>query len=70
MIVRSSKMDICFQIAYARLEGNIIICAAYNHQLSRYGVKVGLTNAAVHRQHIFGLHVANYMTGIQDVDCR
>lgn len=33
-----------FQIAYARIEGDIVICAAYAHELPRYGVKVGLTN--------------------------
>ena len=32
------------QIAYARIEGDMIICAAYAHELPRYGVKVGLTN--------------------------
>merc|ERR1712046_427908 len=46
MIVRSSNTDICCQIAYARLEGDIVICAAYSHELPRYGVKVGLTNYA------------------------
>merc|ERR1711893_68582 len=46
MIVRSSNTDVCCQIAYARLEGDIIICAAYSHELPRYGVKVGLTNYA------------------------
>merc|ERR1711893_109322 len=30
----------------ARLEGDIVICAAYSHELPRYGVKVGLTNYA------------------------
>ena len=34
------------QIAYAKLEGDVIICAAYAHELPRYGVKVGLTNYA------------------------
>ena len=34
------------QIAYARLEGDVIVCAAYAHELPRYGVKVGLTNYA------------------------
>jgi len=53
MIVRSSNTDICCQIAYARLEGDIIICAAYSHELPRYGVKVGLTNYA-----------ASYCTGL------
>jgi len=46
MIVRCSNTDICCQIAYARLEGDIIISAAYSHELPRYGVKVGLTNYA------------------------
>merc|ERR1711956_80915 len=44
MIVRSSNTDVCCQIAYARLEGDVVICAAYSHELARYGVKVGLTN--------------------------
>merc|ERR1712142_783682 len=46
MIVRSSNTDVCCQIAYARLEGDIVICAAYSHELPRYGVNVGLTNYA------------------------
>merc|ERR1711955_2983 len=44
MIVRSSNTDVTCQIAYARLEGDVVICAAYSHELPRYGVKVGLTN--------------------------
>merc|ERR1712018_624718 len=53
MIVRTSNTDVCCQIAYARLEGDIVICAAYSHELPRYGVKVGLTNYA-----------ASYCTGL------
>ena len=37
---RFSNTDICCQIAYARLEGDHIVCAAYSHELPRYGVKV------------------------------
>uniref|UniRef100_A0A2K5LUK2 Large ribosomal subunit protein uL18 n=1 Tax=Cercocebus atys TaxID=9531 RepID=A0A2K5LUK2_CERAT len=33
-------------IAYASIEGNMIVCAAYAHELPKYGVKVGLTNYA------------------------
>merc|ERR1712149_79021 len=44
MIVRFSNTDVTCQIAYARLEGDVVICAAYSHELPRYGVKVGLTN--------------------------
>jgi len=46
LIVRSSNTDFCCQVAYARLEGDYIVCAAYSHELPRYGVKVGLTNYA------------------------
>merc|ERR1712147_242315 len=53
MIVRSSNTDVTCQIAHGRLEGDIVICAAYSHELPRYGVKVGLTNYA-----------ASYCTGL------
>jgi len=46
MIVRISNKDICCQIAYARIQGDVVIAAAYSHELPRYGVKVGLTNYA------------------------
>lgn len=46
MIVRFTNKDVICQIAYARIEGDVIICAAYAHELPRYGVKVGLTNYA------------------------
>ena len=32
------------QIAYAKIEGDVILCAAYAHELPNYGIKVGLTN--------------------------
>jgi len=46
LIVRFSNKDIITQIAYARIEGDVIIAAAYSHELPRFGVKVGLTNYA------------------------
>nr|CAG4638602.1 EOG090X09YS [Cyclestheria hislopi] len=46
MIVRFTNKDIICQIAYARIEGDVIVCAAYSHELPRYGIKVGLTNYA------------------------
>nr|CBN08634.1 small nucleolar RNA, C/D box 21 [Microcosmus squamiger] len=46
MIVRFTNKDIVCQIAYARIEGDVTVCAAYAHELPRYGVKVGLTNYA------------------------
>lgn len=46
MIVRFTNKDIICQIAYARIEGDQIIGAAYAHELPKYGLKVGLTNYA------------------------
>jgi len=46
LIVRFTNRDIICQVAYARLEGDVIVCAAYAHELPRYGVKLGLTNYA------------------------
>jgi len=44
MIVRISNKDITCQIAYARIEGDKVMCSAYSHELPRFGVKLGLTN--------------------------
>jgi len=46
LIVRLSNKDITCQIAYARIEGDKIVCASYSHELPKYGIKVGLTNYA------------------------
>lgn len=46
LVVRVTNKDIIAQIAYARLQGDVILTAAYAHELPRYGVKVGLTNYA------------------------
>uniref|UniRef100_A0A2K5DTC9 Large ribosomal subunit protein uL18 n=1 Tax=Aotus nancymaae TaxID=37293 RepID=A0A2K5DTC9_AOTNA len=46
MIVYVTNRDIICQIAYARIEGDMIVCAAYAHELPKYGVMVGLTNYA------------------------
>jgi len=46
VVVRITNKDIITQVAYAKIEGDAIVCAAYSHELPRYGVKVGLTNYA------------------------
>lgn len=46
LVVRFSNKDITTQIVYARIQGDVILSAAYAHELPRYGVKVGLTNYA------------------------
>ena len=34
------------QIAYATVAGDIVVAAAYSHELTKYGLTVGLTNFA------------------------
>jgi len=46
LIVRLSNTNVTCQVAYSRIEGDHIVCAAYSHELPKYGVKVGLTNYA------------------------
>jgi len=46
MIVRFSNKNVTCQIAYARIEGDVVIAAAYSHELPQYGVSVGLSNYA------------------------
>lgn len=38
--------NICFQLAYSKIEGDVVVASAYAHELPRYGLKVGLTNYA------------------------
>merc|ERR1712158_130032 len=46
LVVRVTNKDIIAQIAYARLQGDVIVSAAYAHELPSFGVPVGLTNYA------------------------
>jgi len=46
LIVRLSNKDITCQIAYSRIQGDKVVCAAYSHELPKFGVKTGLTNYA------------------------
>ena len=46
MIVSVTNREIICQMAYARIEGDMIVCAAYAHELPKYGMKVCLTNYA------------------------
>eukprot|EP01098_Paradermamoeba_levis_P016463 TRINITY_DN88_c0_g2_i1.p1 TRINITY_DN88_c0_g2~~TRINITY_DN88_c0_g2_i1.p1 ORF type:complete len:297 (-),score=113.59 TRINITY_DN88_c0_g2_i1:66-956(-) len=43
-IVRITNSDVITQIAYAKISGDVILAAAYSHELPNYGVKLGLTN--------------------------
>jgi len=46
MVVRMTNKDIICQIVYAKIVGDVTICAAYSHELPKYGLEVGLTNYA------------------------
>lgn len=48
LIVRTTNKDVVCQIAYSRMQGDIIVAAAYSHELPKYGLKVGLKNYAAH----------------------
>merc|ERR1712079_36110 len=48
LIVRSTNRDVICQVAYPRMSGDVVIAAAYAHELPKFGVKVGLTNYAAH----------------------
>merc|ERR1712188_329121 len=43
-VVRFTNKDIICQVISSKLKGDICHCAAYAHELPRYGLKVGLTN--------------------------
>jgi len=45
-VVRITNKDVICQIAYAKIVGDVIMAAAYSHELPRYGMSVGLTNYA------------------------
>lgn len=44
LVVRITNKDVICQIIDAKIHGDIVVCAAYSHELPRYGIKVGLTN--------------------------
>merc|ERR1712080_286039 len=48
LIVRQTNKDVICQVAYSRMQGDVIIAAAYSHELPKYGLSVGLKNYAAH----------------------
>ncbi|GMH08939.1 hypothetical protein Nepgr_010779 [Nepenthes gracilis] len=45
-VVRFTNKDIVAQIISATISGDVVLAAAYAHELPRYGLEVGLTNYA------------------------
>jgi len=52
-VVRFTNTDVICQIAYAKMTGDVVMTAAYSHELPGFGIPVGLTNYA-----------ATYATGL------
>jgi len=46
LVVRITNRDIIAQIVYSKIDGDIVLAAAYAHELPGFGLKVGLTNYA------------------------
>jgi large subunit ribosomal protein L5e len=44
LVVRFTNRDIITQLVTAELTGDKVFCAAYSHELKRYGIENGLTN--------------------------
>jgi len=76
MIARKTNKDIIAQIAYATIQGDRIVTAAYAHELPRYGIKLGLTNYAaayatgllLARRHLTSIGLASKYQGKVDAD--
>ncbi len=45
-VVRFSNRDITCQVVYAKIQGDVVMTAAYAHELPRFGIEHGLTNWA------------------------
>eukprot|EP00003_Mantamonas_plastica_P017272 TRINITY_DN28732_c0_g1_i1.p2 TRINITY_DN28732_c0_g1~~TRINITY_DN28732_c0_g1_i1.p2 ORF type:complete len:316 (+),score=109.02 TRINITY_DN28732_c0_g1_i1:27-950(+) len=46
LVARFTGRDIVAQVIYSEIDHDVVICAAYAHELPKYGLKVGLTNYA------------------------
>jgi len=75
LIVRMTNKDIIAQIAYSRIEGDVVVNAAYAHELPRFGIKCGLTNYAaayatgllLARRHLKKINLDGTYKGVEDV---
>lgn len=65
-VVRFTNKDITAQIISATIAGDMVMAAAYSHELPRYGLEVGLTNYAA--AYCTGLLLARRVLKIRDLD--
>eukprot|EP01137_Pigoraptor_chileana_P005002 Opistho-2@47461 len=74
-VVRFSNKSVVCQIAYAKIEGDVILAAAYSTELARFGITVGLANYAaayatgllLARRVLTKLNLADTYKGVEEV---
>jgi large subunit ribosomal protein L5e len=75
LVVRFTNKDIITQIVAAKIKGDLVLTAAYAHELPQYGLKHGLTNYAaayatgllIARRHLKKLGLASRYPGKTEV---
>ncbi|XP_062174235.1 large ribosomal subunit protein uL18-like [Alnus glutinosa] len=65
-VVRFTNKDITAQVISASIAGDLVLAAAYSHELPRYGLKVGLTNYAA--AYCTGLLLARRVLHLLEMD--
>jgi len=76
MVVRFTNRDIICQLITAELTGDKVFCAAYAHELKRYGISNGLTNWSaayatgllLARRALKKLGLDEQFTGVEEAD--
>ncbi|MCJ1229890.1 60S ribosomal protein L5 [Toensbergia leucococca] len=76
LVVRFTNRDIVIQIVTSEITGDKVFCAAYSHELKRYGIKHGLTNWAaaystgllIARRALKKLGLDESFSGIEEAD--
>jgi len=74
LVVRISNKDVTTQIVFSKIAGDVVMAAAYSHELPRYGLKVGLTNYSaayatgllLARRHLTNLGLASKYEGVKE----
>lgn len=76
LVVRFTNRDIIAQIVSSQITGDVVLTAAYAHELPRYGIKYGLTNWSaayavgllVARRALQKLGLDETYTGVEEVE--
>ena len=76
LVVRFTNKDVICQLISAELTGDKVFCAAYAHELKRYGIENGLTNWAagyatgllLARRALKKLEMDDTFTGVEEPD--